>query len=177
MEKKKPIISIIAAIDLANGIGKNGKLPWPNLPKDMAYFKKITHGKPVNMGRKNYESIPEKFRPLPNRKNIIITRQKDLFYHPDVLIVNSVEAAIEESLRIETDEVFIIGGGEIYKQTIGLADRMYINIINGKFDADVFFPYIHDNEWKIIFEETDLADEKNLYDIRKIIFERRFPRE
>jgi len=107
-------ISLIAALTRNRVIGKNNDLPW-HLPDDMKYFMQTTKEHPVIMGRKNYDSIPEKFRPLPNRTNIVVTRQRD-FVAPGCKVVHSLEEALDEATNITTDEIFIIGGAEIYRQ-------------------------------------------------------------
>jgi dihydrofolate reductase len=107
-------ISLIAALTENRVIGKNNDLPW-HLPDDMKYFMQTTKGHPVIMGRKNYDSIPEKFRPLPNRTNIVVTRQRD-FVADGCIVVHSLEEALDEATNIVTDEIFIIGGAEIYRQ-------------------------------------------------------------
>ena len=141
------IVSLIVAISNNRAIGKNNQLIW-NLPKDMKFFMDSTTSHPVIMGRKNYESIPEKYRPLKNRTNIIITRNKS-YEANGCLVVNS----IEESLRCmnfeENEEVFIIGGGEIYRKflDLGLINRMYITHIDEFFEGDTFFPEVNLNGW------------------------------
>jgi len=141
------IVSLIVAISNNRAIGKNNQLIW-HLPKDMKFFMDSTTSHPVIMGRKNYESIPEKYRPLRNRTNIIITRNKS-FEANGCLVVNS----IEESLRCmnfgENVEIFVIGGGEIYKKflDLNLIDRMYITHIDEFFEGDTFFPDINFDNW------------------------------
>ncbi|MCL4354459.1 dihydrofolate reductase [Patescibacteria group bacterium] len=133
-------ISIIAAIDEKRGIGKNGQLPW-HLPEDLKRFKEITSGHTVIMGRKTFESIG---RVLPNRTNIIITRDKDFNPHKfyssekcEVLMASSLDEALE---RAQGDEVFIIGGGQVYAQAILKADKLYLTQVEGDFNCDTFFP-------------------------------------
>jgi dihydrofolate reductase len=154
-------ISIIVAIAENNIIGKDNTLIW-HLPADMKYFKEKTTGHCIITGRKNYESIPEKFRPLPNRTNIIITRQKD-YHAPGAFIVNTIEDAIEKAKQIGGDEVFIIGGAEIYKQCIHLADTLYITKIHHSFEGDAYFPEINLKIWNQIKNLDFQADEKNKY--------------
>lgn len=138
------MISLIAAISENNCIGKDNLLPW-HIPEDLAHFKKITTGKIVLMGRKTWESIPEKFRPLPNRKNIVITTQTDFAAPENVEIYHSINDAIAK----HTDEdMFIIGGATIYTQTINLADTLYITHVSQVVDGDAFFPDIDKHIWK-----------------------------
>ena len=118
------IISSIVAVSENNVIGKDNSLIW-HLPADMKFFKEKTTGHCVITGRKNYESIPEKFRPLPNRINIVITRQKE-YIAPGAIVVGSLEEAFEKASQTGNDEVFIIGGAEIYKQSMHLTDMLYV---------------------------------------------------
>lgn len=131
-------ISLIAAVGKNNVIGSNGDLPW-HLPDDMKFFSKTTKGHHVLMGRKNYESIPAKFRPLPGRANIIITRQKD-FKDIGIKVFNSIEEGIKHAQLNGESELFIIGGGEIYRQTINVADRLYITHVDTEPEGDAHFP-------------------------------------
>ena len=139
-------VTIVAAVAENNAIGKDNDLIW-SLPDDMEFFKEKTRGKPVIMGRKNYESIPEKYRPLPGRENIIITRKKD-FHAPKCKVVHSLEEALEYCKGKE--EVCVIGGGEIYKLALekDAIDVMYITEIHESFDADAFFPEFDKAEWE-----------------------------
>lgn len=142
-------LSLIAAIAENNCIGKSGGLPW-YLPEDLAHFKKLTSGKTVLMGRKTWESLPEKFRPLPKRTNIVITRQTDYVVPPDVEIYSTIDEAIA---RHQNEEIMVIGGAEIYKQTIDKADTLYITHIHKIIDGDAFFPEIDKNVWREVERE------------------------
>jgi dihydrofolate reductase len=155
-------ISLIAAIASNNVIGKDNKLIW-NLPADMKFFKEKTSGHCIITGRKNYESIPERFRPLPNRTNIVITRQSN-YTAPGAIIVDSVEKAINTARSQGESEVFVIGGADIYRQTLDIADILYITHIEHSFEGDVFFPAIDSNKWKEEKRIVYKADEKNKYD-------------
>ena len=155
-------LSIIVAAAKNNVIGKNNTLIW-NLPADMRFFKEKTRGHPVITGRKNYESIPEKYRPLPDRTNIVITRQVD-YKAPGAIVMSSVDAAIQYAKQHHSnEEVFIIGGAEIYKQTIPICDRIYLTRIHHSFEGDAFFPELALTEWKLIHTEDIPSDEKNKY--------------
>lgn len=156
-------VKLIVAMDLNRGIGKNNDLLW-HLPADMKFFKETTQNHIVVMGRKNYESIPEKYRPLPNRENVVLTRQKD-FIAKNCHIFHSMKECLE-FYKNETKRIlFIIGGGQIYKEALDLdvVDEMYITHVNHHFDADTFFPLIDQNKWKseILFEQE--INEKNQY--------------
>src|SRR5690606_10527356 len=148
------IISAIAAVASNGVIGKDNDLVW-NLPADMRFFKETTTGHFVIMGRKNYDSIPEKYRPLPNRENVIVTRQKNL----KVLgshIVHSVEEGIKLAEKKGEKEAFIIGGGEIFSYALknNLPDRLYITHIHQSFDGDAYFPEFDLRNWdEIIIKE------------------------
>lgn len=154
------MISLIAAIGKNNELGQNNTLLW-HLPNDLKHFKDITRGHSVIMGRKTFESLPN--GALPNRRNIIITRDKD-YIRENIEVVNSLEQALK--LFENTDEeIFIIGGGEIYKQAIYLADKLYITHIEAESkDADIFFPIIDKTIWEETTRENHTKDEKNLYD-------------
>ena len=147
-------LSIIVAISANNAIGKNNQLLW-HLPADLKHFKAITSGHPIIMGRKTYDSIG---KPLPNRRNIVITRQADLSI-PNVEVVNSLQEAI--ALCEEEDQVYVIGGAEIYKQALTFVNKIYLTIVHQNYEADAFFPELNKNEWKEITKEDHPVDEKN----------------
>src|SRR3989338_10086277 len=176
------MISLIAAIGKNNELGKGNTLLW-HLPADMKFFREKTLGHPVIMGRKTFESLG---RPLPNRHNIVITRDKTYLRH-GVNVVNSLEEAINSARTSLTEgepasphdssgageEVFIIGGAEIYKQAIPIADRLYITHIEAEDEnADTFLPTIDKQEWKLISEESHQKDEKNPFDYTFSIYEK-----
>ncbi len=145
-------ISIIAAIGKKNELGKGNQLLW-HLPDDLKHFKELTSGHTVVMGRKTFESIG---KPLPNRRNIVITR--DTNYKQDgVQVVHSIEE-IEKG----DEEIFVIGGGEIYKQALPFADKLYITEVNAEEkDADTFFPMIEKEKWKEKERVHHTQDEKH----------------
>ena len=164
------MISIIVAVADDNVIGKDNKLIW-NLPEDMKFFMQKTTGHCVIMGRKNYDSIPSKFRPLANRTNIVITHQLN-YNAPNTIIVHSLEEAIQYAKKTNDDEIFIIGGAEIFKQTIHLVDKIYYTRIYHSFDGDVFFPELNKNEWKETERRKGIVDEKNKYEHDFITYEK-----
>lgn len=132
---KKPILSIICAIAENKAIGKDNKLLW-HIKKDFEFFKEKTLGHVLLMGQKTYESIG---KPLPGRTTVVISN--NLNFNPVGIIVRrSLEEGIDEAKKIEKEEIFICGGGSVYAQTIDLADKLYLTVINGNFEADVFFP-------------------------------------
>lgn len=163
-------ISLIAAVAENKVIGKNNDLPW-NLPDDMKYFMQTTKQHHVIMGRKNYESIPEKFRPLPNRTNIVITRQKN-FQAPGCEIVHSLEDALSIARKNNEVEVFIIGGAEIFKQGMKVTQQMYLTEIHASVDGDIYFPEINKSEWKEISRVPHAKDERHRYAFDFVVYER-----
>ena len=163
-------ISIIVAVDENNVIGKDNALIW-HLPADMKFFKDKTTGHCIITGRKNYESIPEKYRPLPNRTNIIITRQKN-YHAPGATIVGSIDEAIEKAKQTGYEEIFIIGGAEIFRQSMHLVDKLYVTKIYHSFEGDVFFPAINTKEWKETDRRKGIVDEKNKYEHDFIVYEK-----
>lgn len=164
-------IIIIAAISNDNAIGRNNDLLW-KLPNDMKFFKEKTAGSIVITGRKNYESIPEKFRPLPNRINIVVTKQKE-YDAKGAYVVATIEEAIQKAKELNIQNCFVIGGGEIYRQTIELADELYITHVDANFpDADVFFPTINESWWNTEFITKQDIDEKHQYAFNIVRYER-----
>jgi len=161
-------ISIIVGLGNNNEIGKGNDIPW-YLPADLKYFKQKTIGHPIIMGRKCYESIG---RPLPKRTNIIVTRNPE-FEAEGCITAFTLDAAIQLAKAYDTEEIFIIGGGEIYKEGLSLASRIYITYIDIDIpNADVFFPALDTKEWSIISEEAHTKDAKNPYDYTFTILER-----
>ena len=165
-------VSLIVAVSENGVIGKDNDLIW-HLPKDMKFFKDTTMGHHVIMGRKNFESIPHKFRPLPNRINIIITRQSD-YKAEGCVVVNSVEEALKVAKSNGDNEAFIIGGGQIYKLAVdaGLVDKIYLTKIYHSFEGDTFFPELN-SDWKEVNREVFFADEKNKYNFSFIVLEKK----
>lgn len=153
------MLSLVVATGLGGEIGRNNQLLW-KLPRDLKHFKEITTGHPVIMGRKTYESIG---KPLSDRTNIIIS-SKDDWYEEGVLIVGTVKEAIKFAKKIN-DNIYIIGGGSIYKQTIDIADRIEMTVVKSHFQADTFFPKIDEAIWIKIKEIFLEKDEKNSYDL------------
>ncbi len=154
-------ISLIAAVAENGVIGVDNKLPW-HLPNDMKYFKDKTMGHCVVMGRKNYDSIPQKFRPLEGRTNIVVTGQKN-FSAPGCIVVNSIEGALAEAKTRNEAECFIIGGANIYNQTIGMADTLYYTRVHASFAGDAHFPEVDWNKWKLVAQDDLQPDDKHKY--------------
>ena len=159
----KPIISLIAAMANNRVIGKDNEMPW-HLPADLAHFKAITLGKPIIMGRKTYESIG---RPLPGRKNIVISRNNS-YTLEGCETVSSLEKAME--LVSDVEELMIIGGGYLYSQTLSQADRLYLTFIDLDVDGDTQFPEFEHLELTEVKREKHLKDEKNPHDYQFVDF-------
>jgi dihydrofolate reductase len=140
-----PEIIIIAAVAKNRVIGKDNQLLW-NIPEDMAHFKALTQGHAVLMGRKTWESLPERFRPLPGRRNIVITRQAD-YAAPGAVVASSLEQGIAAAHG--TEKLFIIGGAEIYTQAMMLADTLEITEVGLEPEGDAWFPEISGSRWRL----------------------------
>lgn len=158
------MLILIAAQTKNRVIGKDGKMPW-HLPADLRYFRETTSGHTVVMGRKTYESMG---RPLPNRRNIILTRQKDLKIE-GCEVFNDIE---EVKKQFKDEEVFVIGGAEIYELSLPFADRVYLTEIDAELDGDTFFPEIDKSKWREISRKTYIKDEKNKYSLDFVIYEK-----
>lgn len=156
------VISIIAAIGENRELGKDNKLLW-HIPEDFARFKKITFGHLVIMGRKTYESIG---KPLSGRTNIIITRDEN-YQAENCLVVHSLNEAIEHAKTKDNAEVFVIGGGQIYKEAIGIADKLYLTIVRGKFEADTYFPD-YSKFQKVVYKQEG-QDDKYKYTFMELV--------
>ena len=154
-------VSLIVAMDTDRGIGKNNDLMW-HLPVDMSFFKETTSGHIVVMGRKNYESIPEKYRPLPNRENVVLTRNES-YIADHCNIFHSLDECLNYYQSEEDRTVFIIGGGEIYRQALEMnaVDEMFISHINHSYGADTFFPDFDLKKWKVETILEHVKDERH----------------
>ncbi|MBA2650311.1 MAG: dihydrofolate reductase [Legionella sp.] len=157
-------ISLIAVLDEFNGIGLNNKLLC-HLPADLKYFKKITLGKPVIMGRNTFQSIG---KPLPGRTNIVLS--SSISNLPGVIMFNSLEGALVSCDKYQ--EIMIIGGANLYKQSLGIADRLYITKIHHHFKADVFFPSIDEAVWTCQSMDYRPHDDENIYDVTFYMYDR-----
>lgn len=153
---------IIAAVSQNGVIGNSGSIPWHS-KEDFKHFKDTTMGSPIIMGRKNFESLKQ---PLKGRLNIVITRNKDYnFNDENVIVVNSVREALSLCESKNSEKAFIIGGGEIYSQTINIADELIISRMNITVEGDTFFPAIDENIWKVV-SETNNGEFSVLYYVR-----------
>lgn len=157
--------SLIVATTQNNVIGKDNQMPW-HLPADLAWFRQNTTGKPVIMGRKTFESIGH---PLPKRINIVLSRQP--FEHEGVTWKDSLESAVD--FVKDSEEIVLLGGGELFKQYLPKADKLYLTQIQAEIEGDTFFPELNWNEWKIEYDEYRQADENNVYDLRFLILVRK----
>ncbi|AIG29247.1 dihydrofolate reductase [Flavobacterium psychrophilum] len=151
------MITIIAAAGKNNELGKDNQIIW-HLPDDFKRFKAITSGHHIIMGRKTFESFP---KPLPNRTHIVITRNKNYSLPEDCFVVDSIEKAIDICPKNKT--IFIIGGGEIYKQSINIANCIELTRVHGDFDADAFFPTIDLTKWELVSSQFHEKDEKHQF--------------
>ncbi len=156
-------LTIVVATDNKNGIGINNTLAW-HLPEDLAHFKRTTSGHPIIMGRKTFDSIG---RPLPNRRNIVITRNKE-WQHAGVEAVPSLDAA---KALVGDNQAFIIGGAQIYADTVAQVDRLIVTEIDKSFDCDAFFPAIDPKLWRETARETHHS-EANGFDYAYVTYER-----
>lgn len=168
MSEKRPFISFVVALDQNRVIGLNGALPW-RLPDDMKRFRAITMGHRVLMGRKTYESLPPRFRPLPGRKNIVLTRQSD-YDAPGCVVVNSVAEALQ--VVAEDEELMVIGGAQLYEALFDTVDRLYMTLVQGYNEGDVFFPAIDSEQWREVAREEHPADERHAVPFSFVVLER-----
>ena len=153
---KKSITIIVAAAE-NNAIGKDNDLIW-RLPNDLKRFKKLTSGHSIIMGRKTFDSFPGL---LPNRKHIVISRNKNISFSDEVAVVNNFEDAIRETG--DDENPFIIGGGQIYKLAMDLVDKIELTRVHEEFKADTFFPKIDEDKWELIDEEFNEKDERHQF--------------
>ena len=159
-------LSLVVAASSNNVIGRDGGLPW-HLPDDLRQFKRLTTGKAVIMGRSTYESIG---RPLPDRRNIVMTRNAD-YVADGCDVVSSVSEAMDAVEGAE--EVMIIGGGQVYRDFLPLADRIYLTRVQAEVEGDTYFPEIDEAAWRLVSSEHHAADEKHRYAFDVMVFERR----
>ena len=168
------VVAMIAGVAENGVIGAEGGIPW-RIPSDMGFFKRTTMGKPIIMGRKQYESVG---RPLPGRVNIVVSRQPG--YQPEgVIVINDLAAAIEHGRAIaaadRATEAMVIGGGEIYRAALPLADRLYISHVALAPEGDVLFPPIDAGVWRVVEEVPVEASPKDQAAFRVVVYERRAP--
>jgi dihydrofolate reductase len=161
------IISLVVAAAKNNVIGMGGEMPW-HLPEDMKHFKNITWAMPVIMGRKTFETLK---KPLAGRKNIVITRQQG--WHADgTIVVKNLDDALFIASEADAKEVFVIGGGEIYRLAFERAKRIYLTWVNAEPEGDTFFPELNTSIWRLISQKDHEPDEKNKYAYSFQVWER-----
>jgi dihydrofolate reductase len=165
------MVSLIVAVSENKVIGKDNDLAWV-LPLDLKYFKDTTKDHFVIMGRKNFESIPEKYRPLPNRTNVIVTRNKD-YKSNNCIVVNSIEKALELAKESNDQEPFVIGGGQIYKYAIenNLVDKIYLTRVHAKIEGDTFFEDLND-DWELLSSTPHKADHRHAFDFTFLVYKK-----
>ncbi|GIN77574.1 Dihydrofolate reductase [Bacillus paralicheniformis] len=161
------MISLITAMDRNRLIGKDNDLPW-HLPQDLKYFKEVTKGHAVIMGRKTFESIG---RPLPHRENIIVTSNKELDI-PNCQVMHSTEEAVRFA-KNKNEECFVIGGSTLYAEILPFADKLYVTKIDETFEGDRYFPEFSEAEWEIVSRRKGLKDDKNPYDYEFLVYQRK----
>lgn len=159
-------VSLIVAMDRNRGIGRDNDLMW-HLPNDMRFFKETTENQIVVMGRKNYDSIPEKYRPLPNRENVILTKNT-AFEASNCSVFNSLDAALSAYESDKNRKLFIIGGGQIYKLALdaNILEEMFITHIDGDYEADTFFPDFNESDWNKELLMSQSIDERHQHDFK-----------
>ena len=140
----QPRVSIVAAIGKNRELGRGGGLLW-HIPDDLKRFKRLTLGHPVIMGRKTWDSLPEQFRPLPGRSNIVVTRDPAILARTtlatgDVVTASSIEEALRQAAEVDKEEIFIIGGAQVYEAALHHADRLYLTLVDDTKEADAYFP-------------------------------------
>lgn len=166
-------LNIIVAVGAGNRvIGSNSNLPWEKIPRDMEHFRDTTMGHPVVMGRKTWDSLPEAYKPLPGRENIVLTR------NPSLVKISKGSVIIHENIDIileiaKTEDVFVIGGAEIYKLFMPYAEHIYITFVYGNFKGDTYFPPIQQDKWRITNACFIPANEKDPYALDFRIYGRR----
>ncbi|SEM81941.1 dihydrofolate reductase [Mesobacillus persicus] len=161
------MISLIWAMDENRVIGSYNKLPW-HLPEDLKFFKRVTMGHPIVMGRKTHESIG---KPLPGRENVIITRDRQ-YRSEGCTVLHTIDELLDFASKTD-EEVFVIGGAEIFKEIIPHADRLYLTMIHHQFEGDTFFPSFHIDEWELESREMGEKNEKNPYEYEFLIYKRK----
>ena len=165
------IISAIAALSKNKVIGKNNDLPW-RLPDDMKFFMETTKGHHVILGRKNYDSLHEKYKPLPERTNIVITRQNG-FQAPGCIVLHAIEPALKIAEKNSEEECFIIGGAEIYQLAMPHTTRLYLTEIDAHIDGDTYFPDIRKEDWTEMSRKHHPADQRHAYAFDIVVYDRK----
>lgn len=166
----RAIIGLVVAADEAGGIGKDGGLPW-HLPNDLKFFKRVTSGHPVVMGRKTHQSIG---KALPGRANVVVSRDPDYRPAEGCVSAPAIDTALAMARRMEGGEtIMVIGGAEVFRAVLPRADRIYLTRVHATFPADTFLPDIDETEWREAWREDQPADERNAYRHTFVLLERR----
>lgn len=164
----RPRIAYVVAMDDNRLIGRENSLPW-RLPDDMRWFRDVTLGKPCIMGRKTYDSLPDRFRPLPGRRNIVVTRNRE-YQAPGAEVVHSVEDALEAAG--DAEEVIIVGGADLFRRMMPVVDRLYLTRVHGAAEGDIFFPEYDAAEWREMYRAEHTADERHPWAFTWLILDR-----
>jgi dihydrofolate reductase len=170
MFSHKPPIAFVVAMSQNRVIGVDNGLPW-RLPADMKWFVKVTMDKPVIMGRKTYDSIPARFRPLRGRHNIVVTRNPD-YAAPGATVVHSISVALDMATADEPAEIIIGGGAMLYEALLPQADRLYLTLVEGEFEGDAFFPPLDWSQWQETYRQVHEADEQHAYSFTWLILDK-----
>lgn len=165
----RPRIAYVVAMDENRVIGRDNDLPW-RLPDDMRWFREKTLGKPCIMGRKTYDSLPDRFRPLPGRLNIVVTRNSD-YQALGAVVVHSVDEALQAAGDVE--EVIIVGGGDLFRRLMPVVDRLYLTQVRGAVGGDVFFPPVDLSQWHETYRQEHPADERHPLPFTWLILDRK----
>lgn len=167
------IVSAIAAVADNGTIGRDSDLPW-HLPDDLKYFQRTTRGHHIITGRKNYETIPEKYRPLKDRVNMVVTRNA-AYEAPGAMVLGSLEEALEQAAANGETEAFVIGGGQIYLEALqkGLVDRLYLTLVHANVEGDTHFPLLAPADWAEQSREHHPADERHAHAFSFVVLQRR----
>ena len=163
------MISLIAALASNRAIGKDNALLW-HLPEDMRHFRATTRGKPVIMGRKTWESLPEAFRPLPGRRNIVVSRNP-AYLAVGATLAGSLEDALRQAEACGAGEVFVIGGAQLYRQALPLCKRLYLTEVDASVDGDAYFPEVPPREWEVISRQP--SQEASVPAFGFVVYQRR----
>lgn len=161
-------IAYVVAMDDNRLIGRDNDLPW-RLPDDMRWFREKTIGKPCVMGRKTYDSLPARFRPLPGRLNIVVTRNRE-YEAPGAVVVHSVEDALTAAGEVE--EIIIVGGADLFRRLLPVVDRLYLTRVHGTAVGDVYFPEYNADEWRETYRQEHPADERHAMAFTWVILDR-----
>ena len=165
-------INLIYASSKNGVIGRDNSMPW-HLPEDLEHFKECTQGAPVIMGRKTWESLPTKFRPLPNRINIVISRSEN-WAEEGAIHASSIEDALEKAKTFKTEHIWIIGGAQIYEAALPYAERAYVTLIKETYEGDTYAPELSEEEWEVV-ESTDIQKSASGLKYIFMIYQRKPP--